>query len=102
MALNCRKAKKKVKQRWHFKKWPGNLAPRTVDGIYERLYKKFSRALDLAVLYGTSPRHSNAAVFEGKVLKTEQTETGFFKTYLGHFVHKEINNGGEKRPLHDL
>ena len=102
MALNRRKAKKKVKQRWHVKTWPRGLSPRSVNLLYASVSYDLGRALDYSVLYGYSPRHSNAAVFEGKVLKTEQTETGFYKTYLGHFVHKEINNGGEERPLHDL
>lgn len=55
--MNRRKAKKRIKNKWRIKQWPGNDDPRDVDTLYTMyaayVKQKIAEALDHAILYGS-------------------------------------------------
>ena len=56
--MNRRKAKKRVKRKWHLDFWIKGIRPREMDEIcstaYKALMDAFCKALDHAILYGTA------------------------------------------------
>lgn len=47
-AMNKRKAKKRVKRKWHLDRWPGNSDPRKVDFACMTAYVAIRAAVDEA------------------------------------------------------
>lgn len=55
--MTRRQAKKKIKNRWRLKSWPGNVSPREMDQICSYITNELAaaigKAFEKAILYGS-------------------------------------------------